>query len=61
MTATRVRPRVVVVHRGGASFADRDARILRDWPGHDVEVRLVDVRDVAGVVRSARCGTRTPC
>jgi glycosyltransferase involved in cell wall biosynthesis len=43
--------RVLVVHRGGASFARRDARILA---GPQVEVRLVDVRRLAAVLSSAR-------
>ena len=43
--------RVVVVHRGGASFARRDARILA---GPDVEVRLVDVRRPSAILVSAR-------
>jgi glycosyltransferase involved in cell wall biosynthesis len=43
--------RVLVVHRGGASFARRDARILA---GPEVEVRLVDVRRPAAILSSAR-------
>ena len=41
--------RVVVVHRGGASFARRDARILA---APDVDVRTVDVRGPATMFRS---------
>jgi len=43
--------RVLVVHRGGASFARRDGRILS---APDVDVHLVDVRRPSAVLRSAR-------
>ena len=50
-TPAVARARVLVVHRGGTSFARRDGRILA---GPGVDVRLLDVRRPSALLRSAR-------